>query len=31
MQPDNEIWPVYVTLQDKNFYQKTLWKMWSRN
>ena len=30
MQPGNEIWPVYVTLQD-SFYQKILWKMWPEN
>ena len=30
MQPGNEIWPFYVTLQD-DFYQKILWKMWPGN
>ena len=30
-QSGNEIWPVYVTLQNKFFYQKILWKMWSGN
>ena len=27
MQPANEIWPVYVILQKKKFYQKTLQKL----
>ena len=30
-QSGNEIWPVYVTLQDNIFYHKILWKMWPGN
>ena len=30
-QSSNEIWPVYVTLQDNLFYHKILWKMWPGN
>ena len=26
----NKIWPVYVILHKKNFYQKILWKIWPR-
>ena len=28
---DNAIWPVYVILQNKVFYQKTILKMWPGN
>ena len=31
IQSRNEIWPVYVIIQKKNFYQKIIWKMWSGN
>ena len=31
MQSGNEIWPVYVILQKKKFYQKIVRKMWPGN
>ena len=31
MQSVNEIWPVYVILQNKKFHQKILQKLWPEN
>ena len=31
MQSVNEIWPVYVILQKKEFHQKNLQKLWPEN
>ena len=31
MQSVNEIWPVYVILQKKNFHRKFLQKLWPEN
>ena len=30
-QSGNKIWPVYVMLQKKTFYQKIMWKIWPGN